>query len=781
MTVRNLRSAVAGIQQNRRVRAIALEVINGKASVKLAGSSQLLYGLSITGGTIVAGQEVYIDYTTGTPVVHSYQEDSPSSSFATRTKVRQIIKDPDVPYSNEFTEAPIDGILYGRQNACWVEITTTGSLNDLLDVNTGSATDGQALVYDADTGLWGPGTVAADTSGSTTVLASIVSKVMFSIDDVLSSGSNPLRIYNASGLERVITDVFVSLDTPSSGSTPVIIDIKKDGLSIFSGDENKPTLTSGSYTTISSAIASPVWSDGEYLTMNVDSIGNEYAGKNLVVQVIYSVSNIPVTHDGFTVVNPSMEIIEQDFFSIEGTISTGSSPIRIYNTTGSSLTISKIFLSLAVPTSGSPLVVDILKNGSSIFTSEEHKPSITTGSETGQTTDIDEATWADGEYLIMNVEQIGNAGGEDLVVQVIYSKNASSGESTIVSHSQLIGIGTNTHDQIDIALARLANTSGSNTGDQDLSGYLTDADSDGYTYGRKNGDWSKITSSGSGGGIEEAPIDGKQYARKDADWAEITSGSGGGIEEAPNDGKQYGRQSLGWTEITSGSGPSFDMTTISNLVLWLKAGVGITSSSGLVSQWNDQSTSGSHAVQATAGYKPLLIALPSNYPAIAFDGIDDYLYTPLILATGANPRTIVVAYKAMYSSGGGSYQHIIHYGTKNTNQAYGITSRTNGASIGNHYWSNNFASIAWGECGAGVLIIQYDGTTDYIYWNGILVGSYTVALNTGSDYGISIGSRIGAPYECGRFWVYEIACFSKFINASELSSINTGLMNKFGI
>lgn len=43
--------------------------------------------------------------------------------------------------------------------------------------------------------------------------------------------------------------------------------------------------------------------------------------------------------------------------------------------------------------------------------------------------------------------------------------------SIITSHTGLTDIGTNSHAQIDTALTRLANTSGTNTGDQDLSGY----------------------------------------------------------------------------------------------------------------------------------------------------------------------------------------------------------------------------------------------------------------------------------------------------------------------
>jgi len=50
--------------------------------------------------------------------------------------------------------------------------------------------------------------------------------------------------------------------------------------------------------------------------------------------------------------------------------------------------------------------------------------------------------------------------------------HSGSSSGSIISHLVLSGSGVNTHDQIDIDLIRLADTSGSNTGDQNLTGYI---------------------------------------------------------------------------------------------------------------------------------------------------------------------------------------------------------------------------------------------------------------------------------------------------------------------
>jgi hypothetical protein len=141
---RNLRSAIAGVTQNKRVKAIALEVIGGKASVKLVGSSQVLYGLSITGGTVIAGQEIYVDYTTGQPVVHSYQEQTVSNTI-TRAKPRIITTDPDFPGSGSSSqhthnENQIIDLIHDAQYIRGIAIDSSGS-----------PTDKQALVYDITT------------------------------------------------------------------------------------------------------------------------------------------------------------------------------------------------------------------------------------------------------------------------------------------------------------------------------------------------------------------------------------------------------------------------------------------------------------------------------------------------------------------------------------------------------------------------------------------------------------------------------------------------------
>lgn len=115
-------------------------------------------------------------------------------------------------------------------------------------------------------------------------------------------------------------------------------------------------------------------------------------------------------------------LVRETIFTFAGDLEVGSNPFKIYNKFGSSQTISQVFLSIATAPAGANVVVDIHKNGTTIFTNQSNRPAITDGNTEGYTTTIDVSTWADGEYLTAHIDQIGsNTPGANLVVHVIHS------------------------------------------------------------------------------------------------------------------------------------------------------------------------------------------------------------------------------------------------------------------------------------------------------------------------------------------------------------------------
>lgn len=119
--------------------------------------------------------------------------------------------------------------------------------------------------------------------------------------------------------------------------------------------------------------------------------------------------------------------LAQDFnagsvlFSFENLLQVFAGTLRVYNLSGQTKIISRVFLSLDTASGGAAIVVDIHKNGVTIFTDQAHRPSISSSSHTGSTVDIDVPSWEDGDYLTMDIDQVGiSPNGSDLVVHVVF-------------------------------------------------------------------------------------------------------------------------------------------------------------------------------------------------------------------------------------------------------------------------------------------------------------------------------------------------------------------------
>jgi hypothetical protein len=105
-----------------------------------------------------------------------------------------------------------------------------------------------------------------------------------------------------------------------------------------------------------------------------------------------------------------------------GLLSVGVDPYKVYNVTGQNKTISRVFLAVATAPTGASIIVDVLKNGVTIFTNTTNRPAILAGEMIGQTTTIDVSSWANNEYLTISVVQIGSViPGAYLTVHVVYA------------------------------------------------------------------------------------------------------------------------------------------------------------------------------------------------------------------------------------------------------------------------------------------------------------------------------------------------------------------------
>ncbi len=101
-------------------------------------------------------------------------------------------------------------------------------------------------------------------------------------------------------------------------------------------------------------------------------------------------------------------LAHQFVFAYQEDLLVSSGRMRIYNVFGATGTITKVFLAVYMAPTGAAVIVDIHKNGTTIFTDQAHRPQIAAGANTGFSTVIDVPGFTDGDYLTMDVDQVGS-------------------------------------------------------------------------------------------------------------------------------------------------------------------------------------------------------------------------------------------------------------------------------------------------------------------------------------------------------------------------------------
>ena len=107
-------------------------------------------------------------------------------------------------------------------------------------------------------------------------------------------------------------------------------------------------------------------------------------------------------------------------FSQGGVLAIGAGLARWYNRTGRTLTFDSVTASVGTAPTGASIIVDVHKNGTTIYTTQANRPTIAVSTFVhDDTTAPNVTTIADNEYLTIDVDQVGSTiAGTDLTVQV---------------------------------------------------------------------------------------------------------------------------------------------------------------------------------------------------------------------------------------------------------------------------------------------------------------------------------------------------------------------------
>jgi hypothetical protein len=222
------------------------------------------------------------------------------------------------------------------------------------------------------------------------------------------------------------TGVGVKVDI--TGGTFVNGTISGNEIVPFQSATGGVTLTSSSGGTLSNfTISGNAFGSTTGVTLNnvsaVTIAGNSYNGVT---------TKLTKTGTNTNIVNLDAPVQRSVDYSIGKVLVAETDVFRWYNQTGKTLNINKVFFSLGTvgtvstssPISGKAVVVDVNKNGTTIFTTQANRPAVATSTNLSSTTAPDVTTLASGDYLTFDVDFVGSGGGAAFAVITVEMSEA---------------------------------------------------------------------------------------------------------------------------------------------------------------------------------------------------------------------------------------------------------------------------------------------------------------------------------------------------------------------
>lgn len=137
--------------------------------------------------------------------------------------------------------------------------------------------------------------------------------------------------------------------------------------------------------------------------------GNGKGKQEVVNQDLYYISP---SGSVYQITAPRMLAYEWD-----GILYVQSGAKKLYNQLGNTYTFQQVFCSVGTAPTDASILVDVNKNGTTIF---NNRPVIAAGAVTGSSADFSVTTWNPGDYLTVDIDQIGSGtAGSNMVVHIV--------------------------------------------------------------------------------------------------------------------------------------------------------------------------------------------------------------------------------------------------------------------------------------------------------------------------------------------------------------------------
>jgi hypothetical protein len=223
---------------------------------------------------------------------------------------------------------------------------------------------------------------------------------------------------------------------------------------------------------------------------------------------------------------------------------------------------------------------------------------------------------------------------------------------------------------------------------------------------------------------------------------------------------------------------AFSPLSISNILLWLRADLGVTLTTGKVSTWADQSGQGNDVTQGTAGNRPTVTANSQNgQPGITFAAASNTFLArnPLTSAPAREPFSIYAVSKlAVANQQGGIIDVTTAGGNTNTGDLL-IQNSTNrdyryASALDLQY---AFSSTAAAMNVATVKVTGVNQEEKELFEKTVSKGTQATATATGTAL---TQVRVGRLFNEVFPWdgdILEIACYTKQLSATEIGQLAT--------
>ena len=245
--------------------------------------------------------------------------------------------------------------------------------------------------------------------------------------------------------------------------------------------------------------------------------------------------------------------------------------------------------------------------------------------------------------------------------------------------------------------------------------------------------------------------------------------------------------------LPAGGGGSFAPDDIAGLVLWLDADDAATitkDGSNNVSQWNDKSGNGDHAVQATAARQPLYVASGINGKgAIDFRNDDHFELPDLVGISGSQNRSALVVFEHFIAAEQGYLIALGYFSSIIAGAAWRFGINASGylqlEIVGTDYASSLAPSTAPAQAAAilsgstiGDHTLYLDGTAEPV--------SGSSAVNTGSGEASVSQQNRGGPgglvtNKAIDGYISEILIYDSALANSDRQKVEGYLAHKWGI